>query len=93
MLQIRLREDYYQECKDITDRIEALASYLSTQTAPDGYKDIHSHGVLAVSLLAQASGYMVSYFETEKQYYMEQATLLQNEAKTEMGTFAQGFSK
>lgn len=87
------REDYYQECKDITGRIEALADYLSTQTAPDGYKDAHSHGVLAVSLIAQASGYMVSYFETEKLYYLEQATLLQNEAKTEMDTFIKGLSK
>jgi len=87
------REDYYQDCKDSTSRIEALAGYLSTQTAPSDYREAHSHGVLAASLLAQAGGYLVSYLETEKQYYKDQASLLQSEAKTEIDTYAKAFAK
>ena len=82
------RSDYYRECKDAATRIEALAGLLSTMTAPDGYEEAHPHAVLAASLLTQAAGYFVSYLETEKQYYAEQAGLLQVEAKTEMGIFA-----
>jgi hypothetical protein len=87
------REDYYKECKDATSRIEALASFLSTQTAPASFKEAHSHGVLAVSLLAQAGGYLVSYLETEKQYYQDQAVLLQDEAKTELSLFSGAVAK
>lgn len=87
------REDYYQDCKDSTSRIEALAGYLSTQTAPSDYREAHSHGVLAASLLAQAGGYLVSYLETEKQYYKDQASLLQSEAKTEIDIYAKAFAK
>ena len=82
------REDYYQECKDATNRIDALASFLSTQTAPGDYKGAHSHGVLGVSLLAQTSGYMVSYLETEKRSYIDQAKQFQTEAETEMRLFS-----
>lgn len=87
------REDFYQECKDSAARIEALASFLSTQTAPADFRTAHSHGVLAVSLLAQAGGYMVSYLETEKDHYLEEASLLQTEAKTELAIFAKGVAK
>lgn len=87
------REDYYQECKDAVSRIDALASFVSIQTSPSDFKEAHSHGVLGVSLLAQASGYMVSYLETEKQYYIEQARQLQSEAETEMNLFSRAVLK
>jgi len=82
------REDYYQECTDATSRVDALTGFLSTQTAPGAYRDVHPHGVLAVNLLAQAAGYLISYLETERQHYAEQALLLQAEARTEMSLFA-----
>ena len=81
------RDDYYRECKDAAGRIEALAGFLSTQTAPDGYKEAHPHGVLATSLLAQAGGYMISYLESEQRHDLEQAGLLQAEARTEIELF------
>lgn len=87
------REDYYQDCKEATSQIEALAGYLSTQTAPSDYREAHSHGVLATSLLAQAGGYLVSYLETEKAHYRDQASLLQSEAKTEIDTYAKAFAR
>ena len=87
------REDFYKDCKDATARIEALATFLSTQTAPKAYKDVHPHGVLATSLLAQAAGELVSYFETEQQRHLDDADLLQSEAKTEMKDFAAGLNK
>ena len=87
------REDYYKECRDATSRIDALAGFLSAQTAPKDYREAHSHGVLAVSLLAQAAGYMVSYLETEKRNYAEQARLLRSEAKTELNLFAAAIRK
>ena len=87
------REGYYKECKDATSRIDSLAAFLSDQTAPRSYREAHSHALLAVSLLAQAAGYMVSYLETEKQYYAEQAALLRSEAKTELNLFAAAIRK
>ncbi len=87
------REDYYKECKDAASRIDALATYLSTQTAPAGFKEANPHGVLATSLLSQASGYMLTYLETEKASYKEQAALLVNEAKTEMSLFLKAVNK
>jgi len=82
------REAYYSECKDAVNRIEALLDYLTGQTVPREYKDAHSHAVLATSLLAQAGGYLISYLETEKSYYMEQAGLLQSEAATELALYS-----
>ena len=82
------REEYYADCQDATSRIEALATFISTQTAPKAYKYLHPRGMLATSLLAQAGGYMVSYFETEQKHYLEDAELLQSEAKTEMKDFS-----
>jgi len=87
------REDYYKECKDATNRIDSLASFLSTQTVPKDYKEAYPHGVLAVSLLAQAAGYMASYLETEKRYYAEQAGLLRAEARTELNLFTAAMPK
>ena len=87
------REDYYQECKNASGRIEALANYLSTQTAPAAYKAAHAHAVLGVSLLAQAAGYAVSYLETERKPYLDQAKQLQIEAQTEMGMFAKAIQQ
>lgn len=87
------REDFYQDCKDAASRIDALASYLSAQTAPSSFKEGNSHGVLATSLLSQASGYLVTFMETDKQYYKEQALLLENEAKTEIALFAKAVNK
>jgi len=87
------REEYYQESKDMVGRIEALAGHLSTQTAPSEYREAHSHGVLATSLLTQAGGYVVSYLETEKQYYRDQASLLLAEANAEMDTYAKAVMK
>lgn len=83
-----VREDYCRECKDAAKRVEASVDLLSGRTPPALYKDAHSHGVLALSLLAQAAGYMVSHLETGKQYYAEQAAILQMEAKTEMDLFS-----
>lgn len=87
------REEYYQESKDVVGRIEALAGHLSTRTAPSEYREAHSHGVLATSLLTQAGGYVVSYLETEKQYYRDQASLLLAEANDEMDTYAKAVMK
>jgi tetratricopeptide (TPR) repeat protein len=84
------REDYYADCKDVTARIEALATYLTTQTAPRPYKDVHPHGVFATSLLAQIGGNMVSYFETERKHYLDDAGLLKDNAKAEMQDFVAG---
>ena len=84
------REDYYADCQDLTSRVEALAGYLMTQTAPRAYKDVHARALLAASLLAQAGGDMISYFETEQQHYLEDADLLRIEAETEMKNFVAG---
>ena len=84
------REEYYADCKDAATRIDALATFISNQTAPKAYKDIHPRSVLATSLLAQAGGYIVSYLETEQEHYQEQADLLRDEAKTEMNDFVTG---
>ena len=70
--------------------MEALADYLTRQTAPRAYKDVHARGLLAASLLAQAGGDMISYFETEQQHYLEDADLLRIEAETEMKNFVAG---
>jgi len=84
------REEYYKDCQDAASRIEALADFLSKQTAPREYKDLHPRGVLAASLLSQATGYLVSYFETEQKHYLDDADLLKSEAKTEMNNFVAG---
>lgn len=84
------REDFYQECRDFAARSDALSAYLTAQSVPDASRKVYSHAVLAASLLAQASSNMVSFFETEKDHYLEQASILQKEAKTEYDTFAKG---
>ena len=84
------REEYYADCKDAASRIEALATFLSTQTAPRAYRNVHAHGLLAASLLAQAGGNLVSYFETEQKHYLDDADLLQDEAKNAMKDFLAG---
>ncbi len=81
------REDYYRECTDMSTKIGELSAFLSTQTAPDELKRAHSHGVLCVSLLSQAVSQIVSYLETDKQQYTEQAALFREEAQAELGDF------
>ncbi len=83
-----IREDYYRDSKDTVARVDGLASYLTTQTPPTAYREANSHGVLAVSLLSQAAGCIVSYLETEKLYYKEQAQLLLDESKSEIDLFS-----
>lgn len=87
------RDDYYSEAKDIAKSIDALDAFLSKQTAPDGFKAAHAHAVLSVSLLAQAGGSVVSYLETEKRHYSEEADTLQGEAKSEMDVFSKALGK
>jgi tetratricopeptide (TPR) repeat protein len=82
------REDYYQECKESTARVEALSDFIAAQSPSAGYSAAHPHGVLAVSLLCQATAGLVSFFETEKEYYFEQSGLFRKEAQTEMDLFA-----
>lgn len=81
------REDYYRDCSDTADRIGELAAFLSTQTAPGGLKGAHAHGVLSASLMSQSVSSMVSYLETDKQQYSEQAALFREEAQTELDDF------
>lgn len=86
------KDDVYQDCKDITSRVDALAAFLPKQVIPGDYAKNHPHGVMATSLLSQASGYMLSYLETEKTDYMEQSELLQSEAGTELNLYLKGIS-
>lgn len=85
-----IREDYYRDCTDLSSRIDGLAAFLSTQTAPDGLKAAHSHGVLCASLLSESAVSMISYLETDKQQYSEQAGLYREEAKAELEQFDKG---
>jgi len=87
------REDFYKECKDTLARSDAVAAFFSTQSVQSNGSEAHSHGMLAVSLLAQAAGCMVSYLETEKEHYFTQATLLISEAKNELSLFSKNFPK
>lgn len=87
-----VREDYYQECKDLGTRVDALDAFVSRQDIPDNFKSAYPHAVLAISLVQQANGYLISFLETEKSYYSEQADLLRNEAKTEFGLFSRGIT-
>jgi len=87
------RDDYYRECKEAAARIDALAGFLSTQTAPAQFKEANKHGVLAVNLLAQAAGYTVSYLETEKQHYIDESDVQATEAKTELTLFSNALRK
>jgi len=84
------REDYYRSCTDLSARIDQLASFLSTQTAPEGLRAAHSHGVLCASLLSESAGSMISYLETDKKEYSEQAALFREEAKAELEAFGKG---
>lgn len=81
------REDYYQECKDADAEAEGLATFISSQNSSDNLKEVLPRAVLATSLLAQATGSLVLYLETEKKQYMEQASILQDEAKAELAAF------
>ncbi len=84
------REDYYRDCTDMVARIDGLASFMSTQTAPESLKSAHSHAVLCVNLLSQSAGSLVLYLETDKQDYSEQASLFREEAKSELEEFRKG---
>ncbi|MHB0997932.1 MAG: tetratricopeptide repeat protein [Armatimonadota bacterium] len=81
------REDYYQECKSVVDEVDALIDILSNEKIPAKYITAHAHIILSTSLLSQASGSLVSYFETEKSHYLDQADVLQTEAQNEMDIF------
>jgi len=81
------REDYYKECRDASLRAEGLAKFLSDQKVPEEYKASHAHGVLAVSLLSQSGGLLLSYLETDKQAYADQSQLLRIEARSELDLF------
>lgn len=81
------REEYYQNARDVSAHADALAQFLSLQVPPSKFQQAHSHLTLAVSLLSQSAGTMVSYLETSKEYYLEQAGLLRAEARTEMNIF------
>lgn len=87
------REDYYQECKDADAEAEGLATFISGQKSPDNLKDVHSRAVFAVSLLAQATSNLVLYLETERKQYLDQASVLQDEAKAEIAAFVGAVSK
>ncbi|MFA6666040.1 MAG: tetratricopeptide repeat protein [Armatimonadota bacterium] len=87
------RGDYYSECKDADARIDALADMISAESGPAYFKEIHWHGVLAVSLLSQATGNMLAYFETDKIERRDEADLLITEAKSEMGLYTKAVKK
>jgi tetratricopeptide (TPR) repeat protein len=87
------RGDYYSECKDADARIDALADMLSAEAGPTYIKDVHWHGVLAVSLLSQATGNLLAYFETDKIERRDDADLLMTEAKSEMGVYTKSIKK
>ncbi len=78
------REEYYRECRDAGSRAEALAEFLSGQSIPEEYKASHAHGLLAVSMLSQSAGSLLSYLETDKSGYADQAELLRMEARSEL---------
>ncbi|HEY3297623.1 MAG TPA: tetratricopeptide repeat protein [Armatimonadota bacterium] len=86
------REDYYQECKDLGTRIDTFDKFLSAQSVPVSGKDAYTHAAYAVSLLSQAASYSVTYLETEKQNYSDQAKLLRTEARNEFAIYTRGVS-
>ncbi|GEM_PF-2004973 len=87
------REDYYRDCKDISARIDDLSAFLSMQTAPSDLKRAHAHGVFGANLLAQSVGSLISYLETDKQQYADQAALSREEAKAELVEFGKAVSE
>ncbi len=87
------RETYYADCKDRGARIEEIAAFLATQTAPDGLKGAHAHALLSASLLSQSSGTLISYLETDKQQYSEEAALFREEAATELDEFVKALAQ
>ena len=82
------REDYYQECRELGSRIEALDKFVSALQTNGSSKRTFSHAALAVSLLAQSNGYTLSFLETEQIHYLQQSDLLRSEARTELQQFA-----
>ncbi|MHB1457899.1 MAG: tetratricopeptide repeat protein [Armatimonadota bacterium] len=87
------REDYYQECKSAVKEIDAFSDFVMKQKAPAKAAIAHSHALLAVNLLSQEYGSMVSYFETEKRHYLDQAGVFSSEAQTEMDAYDKELSK
>ena len=87
------REDYYADARDAANRISALEGFLSKQPVAGSLKSAHAHAMLAVSLLAQAGGSVVSFLETEKQHYADEASLLQGEAGKELDQFSKILAK
>lgn len=78
------RGEYYRECRDAGSRAEALAEFLSGESVPEEYKASRAHGLLAVSMLSQSAGSLLSYLETDKSGYADQAELLRVEARSEL---------
>ena len=87
------REDYYRECKNVDALAEGLANFVASQVVAEEFKSAYSHAVLATSLLSQSTASLLSYLETDKGQYAQQAELLQSEAKTEMNNFRQAIGK
>jgi len=81
------REDYYAESKNFALRITALDNFVAGQSASSAYKQAYPHMSLAISLLEQANASTITFLETEKPNYAEQATLLRAEARTESGLY------
>lgn len=81
------REEYYQECKLAGKEIDAFSEFSMKQKASTKAMNAHSHALLAINLLSQECGSLVSYFETEKSHYLDQANVYSSEAKTEMDLY------
>lgn len=81
------REEYYKSSKESLSHIDSLSRLVDAEKAPEAYIDAHPHAVLAINLLSQACGFLVSYFETEKGHYLEESVIMQNEANIEMGIY------
>lgn len=87
------REDYYQECKSAVKEIDAFSDFMMKEKAPAKAVNAHSHAMLAISLLSQECGSLVSYFETEKRHYLDESDVFLSESKTEMDLYDKELAK
>ena len=91
--QVISREDYYQECKAAVKEIDAFSNFASKEKVPAKVMAAHSHAMLALNLLSQECGSMVSYFETEKRHYLDQSDVFSSEAQNEMDAYEKELAK